>query len=171
MRKTFLYMMGGQLATIAIPVVAQDSMSPTIPPPELGGEGEITPDNVAQVQTWPIERQEAYSQWPQGTQAYFWTLTEERQEWFWQLQDTDKLTLVAMDDTAREEAWAMIEERMNALGNDASTDPASPTDPAGDPVPGDDDRAAAGTDPTDPAMPREPMPDTPDGSDPDSIPR
>lgn len=157
MRKTYLYLIGGQLATISIPVVAQEA--PTPPIPEAVGQGEITPENLAQVQTWPAERQAAYQAWPQDAQAYFWTLTAERQELFWRLQDADKLALVAMDDVAREEAWTMVEGRMQAMGDEPAEAPASPADDSTDDM----------ADDTPDDMDGEPM--EPDGSDPDSIPR
>ena len=156
MRKTYLYLIGGQLATVSIPLMAQDA--PVVSVPEAVGQGEITPENLAQVQTWPAERQAAYEAWPQDAQAYFWTLTAERQELFWRLQDADKLALVAMDDAAREEAWTMVEGRMQAMGDEPAATPPITPEPDDAPMPDTTDDMA-----------EEPM--ETDGSDPDSIPR
>ena len=174
MRKTYLYLIGGQLATISIPVVAQEA--PVADIPEAVGQGEITPEALAQVQTWPAERPAAYEAWPQDAQAYFWTLNPERQELFWRLQDADKFTLVAMDDVAREEAWTMVESRMQAMGDEPDGTP--PTAPAPVPEPGDAPMPDTTPDTTS-DMPGDETPDddiagepmTDDASDPDSIPR
>ena len=170
MRKTYLYLIGAQVATISIPVLAQEAPAAALP--DAVGQGEITPDNLAQVQTWPAERQAAYEGWPQDAQAYFWTLSAERQELFWRLQAADKLALVAMDDLAREEAWSMVESRMQAMGDEpVGTAPVTPepepdTDDAPMPDTTDD---IPGDDMPDDDMAGEPMPEDP--SDSDSIPR
>lgn len=114
MRKTFWYIVGGQLATISIPALAQDAPMDTAP------EAQVDPApapsagssaHAAEVAGWPADRQQAYEGWPAEAQDYFWTLTPDRQALFFRLRDTDKLTLLAMDEAGRAEAWAMIESR------------------------------------------------------------
>ena len=117
MRKTFWYLVGGQLAVISIPAFAQsEDIDPahTASPPEVAqpaAEPQSPGDEMAAMEGWPEERRATYQSWPPDAQAYFWTLTPERQELFFLLRDTDRLAVVAMDEPGRAEAWRMIEER------------------------------------------------------------
>ena len=128
MRKTFWYILGGQLATISIPVMAQDIPETTAPPPADAQPAEtmMTPEQMAVVDGWPEERQSQFRQWPGDVQAYFWTLTPERQELFWRLADGDKLAMVAMDEAGREAAWGQIETQ---VGQTEPTEPSADTKP------------------------------------------
>ncbi len=140
MRKTFLYLIGGHLATISIPALAQDVPATPVPPlPDNVGGGELTPDQMAAYETWPDDKRAMYDAWPTDAQAYFWTLPEARQSLFWRLGDNDKLAIVAMSDPDRDAAWTMIEERAAALGDrsgDAAETPAEPyTEPEAEPEP------------------------------------
>ncbi|NNC52001.1 MAG: hypothetical protein HKO08_03040 [Erythrobacter sp.] len=132
MRKTFLYFLGGQLATISIPVIAQES-APDAIPEEVGG-GPLTPDQMAAFESWPPGRQAQYEAWPTDAQAYIWTLTPVRQDTFWMLKDEDKIAIVAMDDATREEAWGVIERRLDMTPADPMPD-TEPVEPAQDPEP------------------------------------
>jgi hypothetical protein len=117
MRKTFWYILGGQLATISIPVMAQDIPETTAPPPAdvQPAEAMMTPEQMAVVDGWPEERQVRFRQWPGDVQAYFWTLAPERQELFWRMADGDKLALVAMDEAGREASWGQIETQVGGM--------------------------------------------------------
>ena len=133
MRKTFMYLVGGHLATISIPLMAQEPVPKSIP--DAVGGGTLTPDQMTAYDSWPEERKATYDAWPTDAQAYFWTLTPDRQEVFWMLRDEDKLAVVAMDDTAREEAWAVIESRLETatpppMEPDEPTEPVEPDEPA-----------------------------------------
>ena len=147
MRKTLLYLAGVPLAIISTPVVAQNT--PPDPIPDAVGGGTLTPEQMAAYDDWPIERKAVYNAWPTDAQAYFWTLPPERQELFWLLRDEDKLAIVAMDDTAREEAWAVVEERASTTpsphsGHDTIVEPDEP------------DEGPETTEPVDPNDPIEP---------------
>lgn len=115
MRKTFWYIVGGQLATISIPAMAQDA--PMDPAPDAQVEPAPAPStgsnaaDAAEMAGWPADQRQAYDAWPVEAQDYFWTLTPERKALFFRLRDTDRLTLLTMDEAGRAEAWAMIESR------------------------------------------------------------
>lgn len=135
MRKTFWYILGGQLATISIPVRAQDIPETTAPPPADAqpAEAMMTPEQMVVVDGWQEERQVQFRQWPGDVQTYFWTPTPERQELFWRLADGDKLAMVAMDEAGREAAWAQIETQVGETepgetATDADPDPVEDTD-------------------------------------------
>lgn len=132
MRKTFMYFLGGQLATISIPVMAQETAPDPIPE-EVGG-GPLTPDQMTAFESWPPGRQAQYEAWPTDAQAYFWTLPPVRQDTFWMLKDEDKLAIVAMDDATRGEAWAVIEQRLD-MSSPNSTPDTKPVEPGQDPEP------------------------------------
>lgn len=116
MRRTFWYIVGGQLATISIPALAQDAAE--VPPaealPDGVGQGELTPDQMAAYDGWPAEQKAVYDNWPTDTQAYFWTLTPDRQSLFFRLAENDRLALTAMSDPDRDAAWQMVEEKAAA---------------------------------------------------------
>ncbi|KWV96265.1 hypothetical protein [Erythrobacter sp. AP23] len=118
MRKTFWYFIGGQLATISIPVVAQDTEpAPQVQPaplPTEPGNVPLSPDQQAIVDTWPAERQAEFLRWPPQVQAYYWALPPQRQDMLWQLTDRDRLAIADMDEAGRDEAWAIIESRLQA---------------------------------------------------------
>ncbi len=135
MRKTFWYILGGQLATISIPALAQDTPETTAPPPADAqpAGAMMTPEQMAVVDDWPEERQVQFRQWPGEVQEYYWTLVPERQELFWRLADGDKLAMVAMDEAGREAAWGQIETQIgeaesSELATDADPDPVEETD-------------------------------------------
>lgn len=126
MRKTFWYIVGGQLAAISIPAMAQekDIDSAHNAQPVAGPDQAFAPDTAedrqAAMDVWSADRIAAYDGWPAEAQGYFWTLSPERQELFFRLRDTDRLAVVMMDEPGRDEAWRMIEERAAA--------PAQPTE-------------------------------------------
>ena len=135
MRKTSWYILGGQLATISIPAMAQDTPETTVPPSADAqlAEAMMTPEQMAVVDGWPEERQVQFRQWPGDVQAFFWTLAPERQELFWRLADDDKLAMVAMDEDGREAAWSQIETQIGETEpgepvTDADPDPVEETD-------------------------------------------
>ncbi len=155
MRKTFLYLIGGQLATISIPAFAQDAAAnpPVEPLPDEAVVGDLTPDQMAESDTWPAERQAMFKAWPLDAQAYFWSLPPERQALFWRLNDKDRLALTAMSDANRDAAWTMIEkhaaeQRATAPGNPASDGPAPK-------APGDTGKDMSDPDGTAPEPPEE----------------
>jgi hypothetical protein len=112
MRKIFWYIVGGQLATIAIPAFAQDVPEPFS---EGMGQGDLTTEQQAAYDLWPDEKQATYTSWPANAQNYFWTLPKQRKDVFWMLRDEDQLALVNMDDIEREAAWADIEKRLTTM--------------------------------------------------------
>ncbi|WP_370030296.1 hypothetical protein [Qipengyuania mesophila] len=65
--------------------------------------------------------QQAYESWPVEAQDYFWTLTPDRKALFFRLRDTDRLTLLAMDEAGRAEAWTMIESRTATPPTESAT--------------------------------------------------
>lgn len=132
MRKTFLYILGGQLATISIPVIAQEAAPDTVP--EAIGGGALTPEQLTAFESWPSDRQARYEAWPSEVQAYFWTVPQERREHFWMLTDKDRQSLVAMDFATREQAWSIIEKRMSMPADRMQTMP-GPEEPAETPEP------------------------------------
>ncbi|MFW5634607.1 MAG: hypothetical protein ACOCYR_06925 [Erythrobacter sp.] len=73
---------------------------------------ELTPDEQAQRDAWPAERQSAYDAWPEDTKNYYWSLTPERQEIFWRLRDEDKIAITRMGADRQEASWKVIEQRM-----------------------------------------------------------
>ena len=144
MRKTFWYIVGGQLATIAIPAFAQDAVAE--PASEGVAQPQLTAQQQAQFDLWPADRQASYSAWPPEMQAYLWMLPPERQDVFWMLRDEDKTALVALDDAGCEAAWMEIERRLEtmsspepATGYSETTDDEMAEEPS--PVEPDDDYA------------------------------
>ncbi len=120
MRKTFWYIVGGQLATIAIPAFAQNVSEPF----SAGvGQGELTAEQQMAYDLWPAEKQVTYTSWPANAQTYFWTLPSERQDIFWMLRDEDRLVLVNMDDSERDAAWMEIETRLASMSGSPSGSP------------------------------------------------
>ncbi|MEZ5682151.1 MAG: hypothetical protein R3E14_12755 [Erythrobacter sp.] len=110
MRKTIWYIVGGQLAAISIPALAQDTAVDAAQPSTGQSAGPVmTPEQMAIVDSWPAEKQATFRQWPEEVRAYFWELPAERQDVFWRLNDSDKLAIATMDQAGRTAAWARIE--------------------------------------------------------------
>ncbi|MBX7526686.1 hypothetical protein [Qipengyuania vesicularis] len=118
MRKTFLYLLAGQLASISIPIMAQESNELS----DQLGETALTAEQLATIEAWPPEKQVEFRAWSADTQVYFWTLPPQRQAIFWKLRDEDKSALAGMDDIAREEAWLMIEQKTTGKSDHPATD-------------------------------------------------
>lgn len=137
MRKTFWYIVGGQLATISIPAMAQDMGADPAhsvqnhSAHQQAQNTDQTPAHSAAMEAWPVERKAAYDGWTADAQEYFWTLTPERQDLFFRLRDADRRTLVAMDEADRSKAWATIESRAAAKPVDQHM---SAPEPAPEPI-------------------------------------
>ena len=124
MRKTFWYILGGQLATISIPALAQEIADDgTMASPDAQPDAPMmTPDQMALVDTWPADQQAQFRQWPGEVQAYFWSLAPERQDIFWRLTDGDKVALAGMDEAGQAAAWARIDAQVANPPATASAD-------------------------------------------------
>lgn len=139
MRKSFLILSILGLGMVAAPGWAQD-MPPNDPmeaPPSAQPAGpgtEMTPEQRAAYDSWPMDQRAQFDTWPTDTQAYYWTLTPPRQEVFWRISENDKLALTAMDDADREAAWDIVEQRMLSneapVGSQAEETPPLPDDKA-----------------------------------------
>ncbi len=110
MRKSHLKILAVAGAAVcyvaAAPALAQDvqeAIPETVPSPQL------TPDQQAEVLTWPADQQASYQLWPAETQGYYWSLAPERQALFWRLSDEDKIAITAMTGPERDAAWNQIE--------------------------------------------------------------
>lgn len=120
MRRTFWYLVGGQLATISIPAMAQEQdidpahQAQPVDPADQATVPDTAEDRRSAMGAWSADRIAAYDGWPAEAQDYFWSLSPERQELFFRLRDTDRLAVVMMDEPGRDEAWRMIEERAGA---------------------------------------------------------
>lgn len=88
------------------PESAQQAADPTM---------SMAPEQGAETQVWPADKQSAFKQWPANTQSYFWTLTKERQTMFWVLSDSEKVSISTMKELQRESVWAQIESRIKPL--------------------------------------------------------
>ncbi len=85
---------------------------PSEPAPPDGGP---SPEQLAEIDSWPSEKKAAYDTWPDETKGYYWTLSDERQNLFWALADSDKIALTAMTGPEREAAWEQVEARAGAM--------------------------------------------------------
>ncbi|TMM50151.1 hypothetical protein [Qipengyuania marisflavi] len=138
MRNTFWYIIGGQLATISIPAMAQE-------PPPTEAEAPLADETVPAMMTaeqsaiyagWTAEKRAEHDGWADDIRAYFWTLPAARQDIFWRLTHNDKSALTAMVDADRVAIWDMLEKRIESQS--AVTPPASePTvvEPMAEPEP------------------------------------
>lgn len=139
MRKTFWYILGGQIATMSIPALAQDPSADPAHDRDMMAEApaqsattDEAADYEAQMRDWPEDKRIAYEAWSADAKSYFWSLSEERREVFWRLNDADKANLLALDDAGREQAWTMFERRR---AEDASKYTKEPEQPAQTPEP------------------------------------
>lgn len=124
MRHTIWYIVGGQLAAISIPAIAQDTAPDAELPAIQHADGAMmTAEQMATVESWPAEKQAAFRRWPDEVRAYFWELPAQKQDVFWRLTDGDKLAITAMDQARRDAAWEKI-DAMSAgdtmVGNNGS---------------------------------------------------
>ena len=137
MRKSFWYIVGGQLATISIPAMAQEveadpaHSAQSHSMPQQVHDADRTPAHSAAMEAWPEERKDAFEGWSPDAQEYFWMLTPERQDLFFRLRDADRRTLVEMDEVARTQAWSTIESRAAAMPADQHM---SAPEPAQEPI-------------------------------------
>ena len=115
MRNSHLYLFGVAAVTLgfvaATPGAAlamQDEPAETAGP-STATASDMTPDQKADFDSWPVEKQTEYELWPAETKAYYWSLSAERQMLFWRLSDEDKIALTAMTGPEREAVWLNIE--------------------------------------------------------------
>lgn len=132
MRRTQFVSLFAAGAAMALPAAAQEAGAPATPPGPSAAQ-------QATLGSWPAEKQTEFASWPAEVQAYFWTLPSPRQELFWRLRVNDRAALAAMEAPKREEAWTMLEQKLDAMSS------APPPGNASPPAPADD---AAGEDPS-----------------------
>jgi|GEM_PF-1269089 len=92
----------------------EDGAGDAEPTPETMSAPQLSPEQQAEVGTWPADKQTAYMSWPAETQGYYWELSKPRQTMFWMLADKDKVALTAMTGPEREAAWNQIEARASS---------------------------------------------------------
>ena len=97
MRNTIYYIVGGSLASISIPALAQDApMQDAAPEVVAESSAALSAEQQASYDGWPAEQQAQYDTWPGEVQTYYWTLTPERQSLFWRISDANKVTLAGL---------------------------------------------------------------------------
>lgn len=114
MRNSQLLLYGVGLATlgvvVAAPVNAAQADSNQGQNATASSAAQASPDQQAEIDSWPAEMQTAYAAWPPETQSYYWTLIPERQAIFWRLRDQHKITLTSMTGPERDATWQQIEQ-------------------------------------------------------------
>lgn len=93
----------------------QEKGAPDAGPSQLS-EPEISGEQQAEIDSWPVEQQTAYMGWPAETKGYYWSLTPSQQMLFWRLTDEQKIALTAMTGPERDAAWQQIEGRSSSSG-------------------------------------------------------
>ncbi|MEE4155381.1 MAG: hypothetical protein V2I27_14580 [Erythrobacter sp.] len=73
----------------------------------------LTPEQQAELGTWPADQQEDYKTWPSDARDYYWSLTPSRQSLYWSLRDEDQRRLLDMTPEQQEESWRSLETRMD----------------------------------------------------------
>ncbi|MFN4239551.1 MAG: hypothetical protein ACK4E5_02795 [Erythrobacter cryptus] len=121
--RNILGLAGLGAALAATPALASVQDEAAAPPAHAGMESPApeqaspppTPAQLAEVETWPADKQQAYKGWTAAVQNYFWTLTPERRAMFWRLNDADRETLTKLTEPQREMAWAQIKSKLEAM--------------------------------------------------------
>lgn len=122
MRKS-QYQMSG-VAVAALGFLAATPSYASLPQDEGGAdaassqvaEPELSSEQQAEVDSWPVEQQTAYMGWPAETKGYYWSLTPSKQMLFWRLTDEQKIALTAMTGPERDAAWQQIEGSASSSG-------------------------------------------------------
>lgn len=70
---------------------------------------DLSPDQLAKIETWTTDQQTAYQQWPAQMKGYYWSLAPQQQMLFWRLTDEQRSALTAMTGPERDAAWQRIE--------------------------------------------------------------
>lgn len=123
MRKSHLYLFGVAIVTaffLAVSPGAAAVPGQTLAIAMQAEERAISPDQMAQFDSWPAEKQRQYDLWPPATKEYYWSLDPVRQGLFWRLADEDKIALTAMTGPEREATWRQIMSRVLAPPSDGS---------------------------------------------------
>lgn len=115
-------------AAIFSPLAAQDMAEPA-------GAPEMTAEQIAEMGGWSAGKQAEFGTWPAEVQAYYWTLAPERQEVFWRLAANDRAAIAGMDEEARTAAWAMIDEKLQAMSSAPTAPKAPPSQDTSPPAP------------------------------------
>lgn len=123
MRNTIYYIVGGSLASISIPALAQDApMQDAAPEVVAESSAALSAEQQASYDGWPAEQQAQFDTWPGEVQTYYWTLTPERQSLFWRISDANKVTLAGLSAEQQTQAWAQIEGQAAAQAATAGTE-------------------------------------------------
>ena len=123
MRNTIYYIVGGSLASISIPALAQDApMQDAAPEVVAESIAALSAEQQASYDGWPAEQQAQFDTWPGEVQTYYWTLTPERQSLFWRISDANKVTLAGLSAEQQAQAWTQIEGQAAAQAATAGTE-------------------------------------------------
>lgn len=82
--------------------------------PAQPSDPDLSSEQQAEVDSWPVEQQTAYMGWPAETKGYYWSLEPSQQMLFWRLTDEQKIALTAMTGPERDAAWQQIEGRASS---------------------------------------------------------
>ena len=104
MCNTIYYIVGGSLASISIPALAQDAPMQDAALVVAESSAALSAEQQASYDGWPAEQQAQFDTWPGEVQTYFLTLTPERQSLFWRISDANKVTLAGL--SAEQQAQA-----------------------------------------------------------------
>ena len=123
MRNTIYYIVGGSLASISIPALAQDApMQDASPEVVAESSAALSAEQQASYDGWPVEQQAQFDTWPGEVQTYYWTLTPERQSLFWRISDANKVTLAGLSAEQQAQVWTQIEGQAAAQAATVGTE-------------------------------------------------
>ncbi|MCR2834559.1 hypothetical protein [Parerythrobacter lacustris] len=126
MRNYSMLVSAAMAASFTVPATAQDApaqdmMEEPVPQPPA----QVTPEQQAMLDGWPVEQRAQYDAWPPVTQSYYWSLSPNRQNLFWRITDTDKVRVSQMTPDEQAAAWESV-ERAVAAQQAAPPPPAEP---------------------------------------------
>lgn len=134
MRNYSMLVSAAMAASFTVPATAQDApaqgtMEEAVPQPPADSTAtataQVTAEQQAMLDGWPVEKRSQYDAWPPVTQSYYWSLTPVRQNLFWRITDPDKVRVSQMTPDEQAAAWESV-ERAVAAQQAAPQPPAGP---------------------------------------------
>ena len=123
--RTLLYVGAAAVSLMAIPAVstAQSATTNSIDDKSMAAEAvmEMSAEQQAMYDGWPMDRRTTYDAWPGPIQVYYWDLEPTYQDAWWMLTDDQRVQVYELTPAQRTATWNAIMAQVNGTATPAAS--------------------------------------------------
>lgn len=119
-------------------LIAQDMSHDDMDHGDMDTMVEMTAQQQAMYDAWPVERRTSFDAWPNDYRVYYWTLQPDQQTAYWVLNADQRAMVAKMTPEQRDAAWQQVMAQYKAqapsTGDRVEHGGMAGTTPAGNPA-------------------------------------